>query len=159
MPAESEPPPLARVRADLERHDPTLEPLLFDEPLMTSEEAAAKLGIEIGQVAKSILFKSGDRYGLFVAAGDVRIDPKAVKRQLGGKKPRIARPDEVAAVTGFRVGAVCPFALATEVPVFVDASLQRFDKVYTAAGIPESLLPIGFERLVQITAGTVIVLN
>lgn len=148
--------PLQRVRRFLEALAPTLEPLVFDQKMETSEAAAERLGVQVGQVAKSILFKSNDTYGLFVTAGDVRVDRKVVKRLLGGKKPRIARPEEVVEVTGFQVGAVCPFALATDIPVYVDASLQRFDNVYTAAGVPESLLPIRFDRLVQITGGTVV---
>lgn len=55
-----------------------------------------------------------------------------------------------------QVGAVCPFALLQEVPVFVDASLQRFDVVYTAAGIAESLLAVTYEQLLAITKAQVI---
>ncbi|WP_134703471.1 YbaK/EbsC family protein [Ammoniphilus sp. YIM 78166] len=145
--------PIARVREFLKPHG--LEPIVFDERLNTSEEAANKLGVELGQIAKSILFRSNeDQFGLFVAAGDVRIHPKQVKALIGGKKQKMANPEEVTAVTGFQVGAVCPFALLQDIPVFIDESIQRFDVVYTAAGIAESLQPISFDQLVSITSGT-----
>lgn len=148
--------PLERVREYVKRHDPSLEPLVFAEMMKTSEEAARVLGVEIGQIAKSILFRSKDRYGLFVAAGDVRIHPKQVKKCLEGGQPKMASPEEVVEITGFQVGAVCPFALLQEVPVFIDESLRRFPVVYTAAGIAESLLPVTFEQLVEMTKGTII---
>ncbi|MFY0546165.1 YbaK/EbsC family protein [Brevibacillus sp. H7] len=148
--------PLDRVRTFVKRFDPSLEPMVFDEPMKTSEEAAQMLGVEVGQIAKSILFRTRERYGLFVAAGDVRIHTRQVKACLGGGQPKMASPEEVLSITGFEVGAVCPFALREEVPVYIDESLRRFPVVYTAAGIAESLLPVSFEQLVEITGGTVI---
>jgi prolyl-tRNA editing enzyme YbaK/EbsC (Cys-tRNA(Pro) deacylase) len=143
--------PLDRVRSYVQQYQPQLEPLLFAEPLKTSDEAAQALGVEIGQIAKSILFRSDDRYALFVAAGDVRIHPKRVKAVFGGGKPKMASPEEVETVTGFRVGAVCPFALQMDIPIYVDRSLQRFSLVYTAAGVAESILPVSYDALLQMT--------
>lgn len=146
---------LERVRRAVLAHDPDLAPLVFDEPLYTSAAAADHLGVSRGQIAKSILFRSGGRFGLFVTAGDVRVDPGVVQDHLGGIDPRVATPEEVLQVTGYPVGAVCPFALAQEIPVFVDRSLARFETVYTAAGIAESMLPIPYAALVAITRATV----
>ncbi|MED4752632.1 YbaK/EbsC family protein [Brevibacillus choshinensis] len=148
--------PLERVERYVQQYESSLVPLLFPEPMKTSEEAATALGVEIGQIAKSILFRANEEYALFVAAGDVRIHAKQVKAAFNGVKAKMASPEEVETVTGFQVGAVCPFALQQEVPIFVDASLQRFSLVYTAAGIAESLLPVSFEQLLQMTNGRVI---
>ncbi|WNC15752.1 YbaK/EbsC family protein [Brevibacillus brevis] len=148
--------PMERVMHHVKQFEPALEPLLFAEPLKTSEQAAEALGAEVGQIAKSILFRAGEQYALFVAAGDVRIHPKQVKAALGSGKAKMASPQEVEAVTGFQVGAVCPFGLAEQVPIFVDSSLQRFAHVYTAAGIAESLLPVSWEQLLKMTGGQVI---
>lgn len=145
--------PLERVRKHVQKFDTNMKPIIYEEALKTSEEAAQALGVEVAQIAKSILFRSNDVYGLFVAAGDIRIHPKQVKKCLGGKKPKMASPKEVLQVTGFQVGAVCPFALLQEVPIFIDESLQRFDIVYTAAGIPESLLPVSYSKLLDMTRG------
>ena len=146
--------PLTRVREYVQQYDPALEPLVFDEELHTSQAAADALGVEIGQIAKSILFASQGEYALFVASGDGRMNSKRVK-QLLGNKAKMATPEEVVEVTGFNVGAVCPFALQKEIPIYIDETLDRFDRIYTAAGIPESLLPLTFDQLVRITGGTV----
>ncbi|QRG68411.1 YbaK/EbsC family protein [Brevibacillus choshinensis] len=148
--------PLERVERFVQEFDPAIVPLLYPEPMKTSEAAATALGVEIGQIAKSILFRSGDEYAMFVAAGDVRIHAKQVKAAFHGAKAKMATPEEVEAVTGFQVGAVCPFALLREVPIYVDSSLQRFPLVYTAAGLAESLLPVSYEQLLQMTNGRVI---
>lgn len=89
---------------------------------------------------------------MIVSAGDVRINSKAVK-ELVGSKVSMANADEVFKVTGFQPGGVCPFALKTELPIYLDESLQRFDVVYTAAGTSNSVLPITFEQLQLITKG------
>lgn len=146
--------PLSKVRAFVQNFDSTLEPLIFEEGLHTSKEAADALGVEVGQIAKSILFRTKEGFALFVASGDVRINTKRVK-QLLGSSPKMASPQEVEEVTGFIVGAVCPFALAQPTPIYIDETLSRFELIYTAAGIPESLLPIRFEQLVEMTGGIV----
>lgn len=144
-----------RVREYLKTIDSELEPIEFKENTSTVEEAAQTLGVEPGRIAKTLLFRAGENYGLFVMAGDVRVSTKKVKALLGGK-PKMATPEEVEEVTGYRVGGVCPFALIRDLPIFIDASLQRFDVFYPAAGTPRSALPITFERLKTITGGTVV---
>ncbi|UFJ41068.1 YbaK/EbsC family protein [Brevibacillus humidisoli] len=147
--------PINRVRDYVAAHDPSIVPIEFAEETKTVEDAARVLGVEPGQIAKSILFRAGEQYGLFVAAGDVKVSAKVVKALLGGK-PRMAKPQEVEEVTGFRVGGVCPFALAQEVPIFLDESMKRFSTVYTAAGTANSVLPVSFAQLQEITGGTVV---
>jgi prolyl-tRNA editing enzyme YbaK/EbsC (Cys-tRNA(Pro) deacylase) len=147
---------IEKVRDFVKVYDPSLEPIEFVENTNTVGEAARALGVEGAQIAKSILFKSGDKFGLFVTAGDVRINQKKVKQLLGAGKPKLASPEEVKEITGFQIGGVCPFALHKEVPIFLDESMKRFDKVYTAAGTPHSALPITFEKLQAITKGEVI---
>lgn len=148
--------PLSRVRQFVKQYDTNLDPIVLTVKMKTAEEAAVELGVQIGQITKSMLFRSGEKYGLFVVAGDVRIDSKVIKQSLGGRKPKMASPDEVKEITGFEVGAVCPFSLSCEIPIYIDQSLQRFNKVYTAAGIAESLLPISYQQLLAITNGIVI---
>ncbi|RFU67674.1 YbaK/EbsC family protein [Peribacillus saganii] len=145
-----------KVSEFLKQLDSSLEPIHFEEDTNTVDEAAKVLGVEGAQIAKSILFKSGASYGLFVTAGDMRINQKVVKSLLGAGKPKLAAPEEVYEITGYKVGGVCPFALNHEVPIFLDESMRRFDIVYTAAGTPHSALPISFEKLQEITKGIVI---
>ncbi len=144
---------LARARKHLEKFELDLVPREHEKTTKTSAEAAEALNVELGQIAKSILFRSGGKYGLFVAAGDVKICDKKVKALLGGGRAKIAKPEEVEEITGYRVGGVCPFDIDSAVPIFLDSSMQRFDVVYTSAGTPHSLLPISFEQLQLVTGG------
>jgi len=147
-------PALDRAKKYLKQFDPNLAPVEHEKTTKTSAEAAEALGVELGQIAKSILFRCGERYGLFVAAGDVKISDKKVKHLLGGGKVKIAKPEEVENITGYPVGGVCPFDIEKSVPIFLDRSMQRFEVVYTSAGTPHSLLPVSPQQLPEITGGT-----
>lgn len=126
---------------------------LLKEDISTALLAAQALGTEVGQIAKSILFKTkDDRFLMIVSAGDVKIDSKAVKN-LAGSRVRMANAEEVEEITGFNIGGVCPFALRQEVPIFLDESLKRYEIVYTAAGTSNTALPISFEELCRVTGG------
>ncbi|MGE5397456.1 MAG: YbaK/EbsC family protein [Chitinophagales bacterium] len=118
----------------------------------TAELAAQALGLEVGQIAKSLLFRSKIGYFMVVSAGDVRMDQKRLKELIGGKA-RMASPEEVLEITGYPVGGVCPFLMPNPIPLYLDDSLLRYDVVYAAAGTANSALPIGYEQLMQITGG------
>lgn len=112
----------------------------------TSEMAAAKIGCEVGQIAKSMLFKGKDGlFRLIVCAGDKRVDNKKLKATLG-VKARFATAEETESETGFRPGGVCPFGIS-RLPIFIDCSLSRFDTIYPAAGNDASGVPISFSAL------------
>lgn len=143
---------LERVQAYLDACQPGLKVIELAEDTSTAELAARALGVGVGQIAKSLLFKARDGYIMVVAAGDVRMDAKELKK-TAGSKVRMANAEEVLAVTGYPVGGVCPFALPRPVPVYLDESLKRYDVVYAAAGTPNSALPITFDQLRKITRG------
>lgn len=144
---------IEKVRAFLNSRNPELKIIILEEDTSTSFLAARALGTEVGQIAKSILFKTKDeQFILIVSAGDAKIDNKAVK-ELTGSRVRMANAEEVEQVTGFSIGGVCPFALKQEVPVYLDESLQRYDVVYAAAGTANTALPISFNELCRITGG------
>ncbi len=148
---------LERARLYLEKYDMGLLPQEHKQTTKTSVEAAEALGVEVGQIAKTILFRAGDQYGLFVAAGDIKICDKKVKALLGGGgRARIAKPDEVEEITGYRVGGVCPFDIDQVILIFLDRSMERFDKVYSAAGSGHSYLPITLGQLKTVTGGSVV---
>ncbi|MDW7738777.1 MAG: YbaK/EbsC family protein [Bacillota bacterium] len=149
----AENPALKRARKFLEKFDLDLVPYEHEEATKTSPEAAKALNVELGQIAKSILFRSGDRYGLFVATGDIRICDKKVRELLGGGRAKIAKPEEVEKITGYRVGGVCPFDIDKTIPIYIDLSMKRFETVYTSAGTDYSLLPIKVNQLIEVTGG------
>ena len=144
---------IARVQAYLDHFDPQLKAMEFKEDTSTSELAAEALGVEVGQIAKSLVYKSRRGFLLIVSAGDVRMDSKLI-RKLAGGRVRMATPEETLEATGYPVGGVCPFDLSTPVSVYLDESLKRFDVVYTAAGTANSALPINYMKLMEITGGS-----
>ncbi|HEX3010857.1 MAG TPA: YbaK/EbsC family protein [Syntrophomonadaceae bacterium] len=144
---------IERVREYLKLKNPGLNIIELDEDTSTAYLAAQALGKEVGQIAKSILFKTkDDKYLMIVSAGDVKLNNKAVK-ELAGARVRMANPEEVKERTGYSVGGVCPFALRTEMEVYLDESLKRYDVVYAAAGTSNTALPITYDELQQITGG------
>lgn len=144
---------IAKVQAYLDEIHSGLRVIAFEEDTSTCELAARALGVEVGQIAKSLLFKCRDEFLMIVAAGDVRMDTKLIKSLAGGKV-RMATPEETLEVTGYPVGGVCPFLLARPVQIYLDESLLHYDIVYAAAGTANSALPITFEQLVEITGGS-----
>jgi prolyl-tRNA editing enzyme YbaK/EbsC (Cys-tRNA(Pro) deacylase) len=144
---------IERVRSFLQAKNPAIRIIEFEQDTSTSFLAAQALGTEVGQIAKSMLFKSKkDDYIMVVSTGDVKIDAKAVK-DLVGSRVRMANEVEVLDVTGFPVGGVCPFALKTPVPVYLDESLKRYPVVYAAAGTANTAVPVTYQELLEITGG------
>ena len=124
----------AHVRAFFEAAGIEKEIHSFDESTHNSELAAKSLGVAVGQIAKTILLMVDEAPVVVVISGDRRVDFKKVKALRGARRARLAGPEDVAARTGFKVGAVAPVALPGGIPVYLDASLRRFDAVYPAAG-------------------------
>ena len=145
--------PLDQVRAAVERSGRAAEIRVFAEHMPTVEAAARVLGVEPRTIAKSILLLSSQLPVLVVAAGDRRVDRQKVKELLGLTRVRIASADEVLAVTGFVAGGVAPVGLISEVPVLLDASLQRFSHVWAGGGVPEALMRLAVADLPLATGG------
>src|SRR5690348_13521933 len=139
------------VRAFLAAHAPDIEILETDASTATVELAAAGHGVEPAQIAKTLSLRIKDRALLVVASGTARLNNRKIKDALGGK-PRMLTPDEVAALTGHPVGGVCPFGLATPLPVYCDLSLKTFHEVLPAAGSTRAALRIAPERLAKLVA-------
>ncbi|MBX9944037.1 MAG: YbaK/EbsC family protein [Reyranella sp.] len=134
------------VRAFLAAHAPDISVVELAASTATVEMAAAGHGVAPGQIAKTLSLRVKDRALLIVAAGDARLNNRKVKDVLGGK-PRMLGAEEVVTLTGHPVGGVCPFGLATPLPVYCDLSLKAFDEVVPAAGSTNSALRIGPDRL------------
>ena len=121
----------------------------------TSQQAADALGIEVGQIAKSLIFRAvpGGRAVLVIAAGDRRVDEARIGALLGGSIER-ATPEFVREHSGFAIGGVAPLAHARPMTTFIDASLRRFDVVWAAGGTPHCVFPIAPAELVRVSGGT-----
>lgn len=117
----------------------------------TSADAARRIGVAVGQIAKSMLLKAGTgRFYLALCPGDKRICSKKA-RQAIGSKVRMAQGEETEQVTGFKPGGVCPFGIEG-IEVLIDRSLAQYATIYPAAGNDASGVPISFSQLQEITA-------
>ncbi len=121
----------------------------------TSQQAADALGIEFGQIAKSLIFRAvpSGRAVLVIAAGDRRVDEARISALLGESIER-ATPDFVREHSSFAIGGVAPLAHARSMTTFIDASLHRFGVVWAAGGTPHCVFPIAPAELVRVSGGT-----
>jgi prolyl-tRNA editing enzyme YbaK/EbsC (Cys-tRNA(Pro) deacylase) len=140
---------LDSVRDFLARNAPDIEIVELDGSTATVALAAAGHGVEPGQIAKTLSLKVQDRNFLVVTRGDARLDNKKAKAMFGGKVTMLG-PEDVLAVTGHGVGGVCPFGLATPLPVYCDVSLKDFDEVVPAAGSTRSAVRIDPLRMAEL---------
>ena len=111
--------------------------LEFEQSTATSELAAEALGCEVGRIAKTISVFVDKKPVLILMSGDMKLDNKKFKAQFNCR-PHMIPVDEVEGLIGHAVGGVCPFAVNEGVPIYLDASLERFDVIYPAAGNDKS---------------------
>ncbi|HBC93572.1 MAG TPA: aminoacyl-tRNA deacylase [Pelotomaculum sp.] len=144
---------IEKVQSYLDQYNLGLKVIELQEDTSTCELAAAALGVEVGQIAKTLVFLADGQPVLVVASGDRKINSGKLKRLLAAAKVRMADPDTVLEVTGYPVGGVCPLALPQSPPVFLENTMQRFEVVYAAAGTPNSALPLNMRQLEIVTGG------
>lgn len=145
-----------RVAAALQAMGHPHMPRMLDDAARTAQQAADALGILVGQVAKSIIFrrKSDDAAVLVVTSGDRRVDEKKVEAHVG----KVGRADAefVKARTGFSIGGVSPVGHATPPVTLIDRELFRFDEVWAAAGHPHGVFPLRPQDLEKLTGAPVV---
>jgi prolyl-tRNA editing enzyme YbaK/EbsC (Cys-tRNA(Pro) deacylase) len=144
-----------RVAAALRERGHPHEPLWLEVPARTSQEAADVLGITVGQIAKSVIFKrrADERAVLVVTSGDKRVDEKRVAA-ITGPLGR-ADADFVKAATGFSIGGVAPLAHTSAPLTLIDRELFRFGEIWAAAGHPNGVFKLSPEQLVALTGAPV----
>lgn len=118
----------------------------FEELTATSQQAADVLGCEVGRIAKTISVFVDKKPVLILLGGDMNLDNKKFKAQFGCR-PHMIPVDEVEKFIGHAVGGTCPFAVNDGVPIYLDASLKRYDFVYPAAGNDRSVVKLQLDEL------------
>lgn len=142
---------LESARRWLAANAPDLELVEVAQSTATVDEAARALGVEPARIAKTLAVRAGAEAFLLVARGDARLDNAKCKAELGAR-PRMLGPDEALALTGHPIGGVCPFGLASALPVYLDVSLKPFDCVYPAAGSLNASVKVAPDRLFDLVA-------
>lgn len=140
----------ASVRAFFAEKAPDVA--IIDQGVSTATviEAAAALGVEPARIAKTLSLRVGERIVLVCARGDARLSNGKAKAALGAR-PRMLGGHEVEEITGHPVGGVCPFGLATPLPVYCDVSLKDFATVFPAAGSRTTSVELTPDRLAALT--------
>lgn len=127
----------------------------YDVPARTSVEAAAVLGCAVGQIAKSLVFRSASGAPvLVIASGAHRVDEAKIAA-LAGEAIGKADPAFVRAATGYAIGGIPPVAHRTPLRTFIDRNLLAYETVYAAGGTPHAMFPIAPAELVRVAEGTV----
>ncbi len=143
------------ARALLDKGHPHA-PVLLDHSARTAQQAADALGVALGQIAKSIVFRrrADAAAVLVIAAGDGRVDERKVEALIGP----IGRADAgfVKTCTGFSIGGVAPIGLSQPPVCLIDRSLSRFGEIWAAAGHPHAVFRLRPADLTALTDGAVV---
>ena len=147
--------PAKRVQEFITQFDSKLKILTLDVTARTAKDAAEALGCEVGAIVKSLVFRADDIFLICLVAGDKRCSLNKLKKIIDKKDVCMANADEVKSNTGFSIGGVAPVAHLKKLNILIDQSLGRFQSVFAAAGHPNSIFKIEYDKLIQMTKGEV----
>lgn len=147
---------IERVRAAAAEAGVPIEIRRMGESTRTAEEAAARCGVTVGQIVKSLVFrgKASGRLYLFLVSGANRLDG-AKAAAVAGEELERADPRQVRDETGFAIGGVAPIGHITPIATFADETLARFDIVWAAAGAHDAVFPAEPKALIRAAGATV----
>ena len=142
-----------RVVKVLSDFDSNLKVEVLNSSARTAVDAAISLNCEVGAIVKSLLLRTDDSFILCLVAGDKRCSLNKIKKMINKKDVSMANADQVKSQTGFSIGGVSPVAHLEKIKILIDSSLSRYEKVYAAAGHPNSIFKITYKQLIQLTEG------
>ena len=147
-------PSVARVTARLVELGADGSVTELDSSARTAVQAAEQLGVEVAQIANSLVFEADGAPLLVLSSGGHKVDTGKVAGLVGATSVDRATPDFVRTHTGFAIGGVAPVGHPEPLRTLVDTALERYDVVWAAAGHPHSVFPTTYTELVRITGGT-----
>ena len=145
--------PVKRAEKSIKEYNNDMSVIVLDSSAKTAIEAASSLGCEVGAIVKSLLFKTGNNFTLFLVSGDKKASLNKIKKTLNIKDTSMASPDEVKNITGYTIGGVSPIGHLKKIEILIDKSLSRFNLLFAAAGHPNCVFKIDFTNLKKITNG------
>jgi prolyl-tRNA editing enzyme YbaK/EbsC (Cys-tRNA(Pro) deacylase) len=141
-----------RVIAALAEHGLTGDVNILSDSARTAQEAASALGIEVGQIASSLIFKLPDESPLLIiTSGRHRVDTDLVAKNLGIEKLGRVDADYVKEKSGFSIGGVAPIGWLSPATILIDQALNDYEVVWAAAGHPHAVYPTSFAELIECT--------
>ena len=130
-------------------------PRTFPDGTRTAQEAADAIGVELGQIVKSLIFGVDGEIVLAYVSGANQLDETKLAEAAGGVMCQRVDADVVRSATGFPIGGVAPFGLKTQLRVFIDPDLLKYDEVWAAAGTWHDVFGIEPHKLVEASGGAV----
>ena len=128
----------------------------FPEGTKTAADAAAAIGVVVGQIVKSLVFGVDNEIVMALVSGSNQLDEKKLAAAAGGSKCSRVDADAVRAATGYPIGGVPPLGLATQLRIFIDPDLMQYDEVWAAAGTWNDVFAVSPRELATATAGVVV---
>ncbi|GGK70339.1 YbaK/EbsC family protein [Mangrovihabitans endophyticus] len=128
--------------------------IILDDAVHTAAAAAAALGVEVGQIANSLIFDADGEPLLVLTSGAHRVDTGKVAATLGVDALRRATPEFVRAHTGQPIGGVAPLGHPKPVRTVVDTALAQYSEIWAAGGVPRAVFPITYAELLRVAAGS-----
>ena len=148
--------PVRRAQKALKRFDNSLNVQVLEKTARTAQDASLALGCEVGAIVKSLLFKADNSFVLCLVSGDKKCSLNKLKKITQKNDLCMASPEQVKTQTGYTIGGVSPVGLLNDIEIFMDNSLERFNKLYAAAGHPNCIFEIDFKKLNEITSSKVL---
>jgi prolyl-tRNA editing enzyme YbaK/EbsC (Cys-tRNA(Pro) deacylase) len=146
----------ARVAAAMAAAGVDTDIKILDADARTAAAAAEQLGCAVGAIANSLVFDCDGSPLLVMASGAHRVDTTLLARTLGAKSITKASPRLVRSATDQAIGGVAPTGHPGRVRTVVDQTLAGFPVVWTAAGTPDSVMPLSYQQLLKITEGVAV---
>lgn len=158
--ADAVPAPLGRdaLQRFIDRRRIEADILNLDAHTATVADAARALGVETGQIIKSLVFRHNDNALLVIAGGLARVDRKklAVLLGVGRKKIKFAKPEEVLRITGYVVGSMPPFGHRSKLRTLVDTGVIGLDTIYGGGGSLNAMMRLCPDELLRVTEAEVV---
>ena len=119
--------------------------------LATADEAAATLGVKVGQIVKSLVFEADGETVLVLTSGQNKVDTNKVAQEFKVKTVSKADADKTREVTGYAIGGIPPLGHITKMRILIDETFKNFNEIWAAAGHPHYVFPTSFEELVRLS--------
>jgi Cys-tRNA(Pro) deacylase len=145
-------PNVERVRAYAQERGVEVVVRRFASTTRTAEDAAREIGTDVRRIVKSLVFIADGRPLLVLCCGDNRVSVKRLEDVRRARSVRRATADEAKAHTGFPIGGVPPFGHAQSLDVIADKTLERFETVWAAAGLPDAVFEVAVKDLERLCA-------
>jgi Cys-tRNA(Pro) deacylase len=148
-------PNVVRVTAAAKERGLEISTRRFPEGTKTAADAAAAIGVTVGQIVKSLVFGVDNEIVMALVSGSNQLDEKKLALAAGGSKCARVDADAVREATGYPIGGVPPFGHSTQLRVFVDPDLLQYDEVWAAAGTWNDNFGANPNDIVRVAGGVV----